>query len=110
VQRADLGLAQQRAVIAEQGAGGGIGVEDQVGMGIEQQRRLDCELERRGMEIDILWSSRSAEGKVHHARTPRFRNRATNFRLSRILVVANISIIPATSAQSPKKWAGMCLA
>ena len=67
MQRADLGLPQQRAVIAEQGAGGGIGVEDQVGMGIEQQRWLDSELERGGMKIDILWSSRSAEGKVHHA-------------------------------------------
>ena len=41
MQRTDLGLPQQRAVVAEQGAGGGIGVEDQVGMGIEQQRRLD---------------------------------------------------------------------
>ena len=52
MQRADLGLPQQRAVVAEQGAGGGIGVEDQVGMGIEQQRRLDSELERSRLEID----------------------------------------------------------
>ena len=56
MQRADLGLPQQRAVVAEQGAGGRIGVEDQVGMGIEQQRRLDRELERGGVEIDILRS------------------------------------------------------
>ena len=56
MQRADLGLPQQRAVVAEQGAGGGIGVEDQVGMGIEQQRRLDRELERGGTQIDILRS------------------------------------------------------
>ena len=51
MQRADLGLPQQRAVVAEQGAGGGIGVEDQVGMGIEQQRRLDRELERGGAQV-----------------------------------------------------------
>ena len=56
MQRADLGLPQQRAVVAEQGAGGGIGVEDQVGVGIEQQRRLDRELERGGVEIGILRS------------------------------------------------------
>ena len=53
MQRADLGLPQQRAVVAEQGAGGRVGVEDQVGMGIEQQRRLDRELERGGVELDI---------------------------------------------------------
>ena len=41
MQRADLGLPQQRAVVAEQGAGGRIGVDDLVGVGIEQQRRLD---------------------------------------------------------------------
>jgi hypothetical protein len=79
-------------------------------MGIEQQRRLDSELERSRLEIDILRSSRRTESKIHHAKTPRSRNRATSFRLSRILVVANISIIPATSTQSPKKWAGMCIA
>ncbi len=36
VQRADFGLPQQRAIVAEQGAGGRIGIEDQVGVGIEQ--------------------------------------------------------------------------
>ena len=54
MQRADLGLPQQRAVVAEQGAGGRIGVEDPVGMGIEQQRRLDPELEGGGTQIDVL--------------------------------------------------------
>ena len=59
-------------------------------VGIEQQRRLDRELERRGLEIHILRSSRRTEAKIHHAKTPRFRNYATNFRLSRIFVIANI--------------------
>ncbi len=65
VQRADLGLPQQRAVVAEQGAGRRIGVEDQVGMGIEQQRWLDGMLERGGVEIDILRPSRRSESQIH---------------------------------------------
>ena len=54
MQRADLGLPQQRAVIAEQGAGGRIGVEDQVGVGIDQQRRLNPGLERGSTQLNIL--------------------------------------------------------
>ena len=72
MQRADLGLPQQRAIVAEQGAGGRIGVEDQVGMGIEQQRRLDRELERGGMETGILRSSRGTQGQIHHAKLRNF--------------------------------------
>ena len=65
MQRADLGLPQQRAVIAEQGAGGRIGVEDQVGMGIEQQRWLDRELERGGLEAGVLRRGRGTQGQIH---------------------------------------------
>ena len=65
VQRADPGLPQQRAIVAEQGAGGGIGVDDQVGMGIEQQRRLDRELEGGGAEAGILRCGRGTQGHIH---------------------------------------------
>src|SRR6185369_3965830 len=93
------------------GAGGGIGIEDRVGMGIEQQRRLDRELERGGMEIDVMWSSRRAESKIHHTTTPRFRNHATNFRLSRILVAANISTKPCdiSAIAEERGWHVPCL-
>ena len=37
-------------------------------MGIEQQRRLDRELERCGLKIDILRSSRRTASKIHHAK------------------------------------------
>ena len=65
VQGGDLGLPQQRAVVAEQGAGGRIGVEDQVGMGIEQQRWLDRELERGGLEAGVLRRGRGTQGQIH---------------------------------------------
>ena len=90
MQRADPGLPQQRAVIAEQGAGGRVGVQDQVGVGIEQQRRLDRELERCGMEIDIGAIQPQRRELDPSRRTPKFRNRTTKFRLSRIFVMANI--------------------
>ena len=54
VQRADFGFPQQRAVVAEQGAGGGIGVDDLVGMRIDQQRRLDQIVEGEGAQIALV--------------------------------------------------------
>ena len=53
MQRADSCLAQQRAVVAEQRAGGRVGVDDLVGMGIEQQRRLGQIVEGEGAQIEV---------------------------------------------------------
>ncbi|MET3223881.1 hypothetical protein ABIF35_004668 [Bradyrhizobium japonicum] len=54
VQGARPGLPQQRAVVAEQGAGGRIGIDDLVGIGVDQQRGLDRGLERGDARIDRL--------------------------------------------------------
>ena len=53
MQRAEFGFPQQRAVVAEQGAGGGIGIDDFVGVGVEQQCRLDQIVEGEGAQIEI---------------------------------------------------------
>jgi len=54
VKCAGLGLPQQGAVVTEQGAGGGIGIDDLVAIGIDQQCRLDRGFESCDAGIDRL--------------------------------------------------------
>ena len=73
VQRADPGFAQQRAVIAEQGAGGGIGIDDLVGIRIDQQRRLDQIVEGEGAQIDLAANSgKTLRRELHGAKLRKF--------------------------------------
>jgi hypothetical protein len=53
MQRAEFGFPQQRAVVAEQGAGGRIGVDDFVGIRVKQQCRLDQIVEGESAQIGI---------------------------------------------------------
>jgi hypothetical protein len=67
MQCADPGLPQQRAVIAEQGAGRRVGIDDPVGVRIEQQRRLEREIEADGARIGVALGEQVRLG-IHRGR------------------------------------------
>jgi hypothetical protein len=53
MQRADPGLPQQGAVVAQKRAGRRIGIDDQVGIGVQQQRRFNGKIEGDGAQIEL---------------------------------------------------------
>ena len=65
MQCADLGVAKQRAVVAEQGAGGRIGVDDLVGLGIEQQGGLGQVIEGEGAQVAFANCRRRLRSELH---------------------------------------------
>ena len=88
-----LVCAQQRAVVAEQGAGGRIGVDDLIGVRVEQQRRLDQIVEGEGAQVSSRGPARptvNAASSIAHY-SEKIVIQSTNFRVSRIFVVANIA-------------------
>ena len=62
MQRGELRLAERGAVVAEQGAGGRIGLQDRVGVRIDEQHRVNGEIERGGAGGGLLGRDLSPGG------------------------------------------------
>jgi hypothetical protein len=93
MQRRQPGLPERGAVVAEQGAGRRIGLEDRVGMRVDQQHGVDGKIEHGGAggrllgrDFRALWQQADIHGGLRN-----FVIDATNFRVSRKIVMANLS-------------------